>query len=196
MRKLLIAFTFAFPLLCFAQDEVKKFEIKSPGNVSGREYMQWWEHIQDSLRTYMIGKKAPLFTRTSIDSQSLDLEALKGKVVVLNFWYISCAPCRAEMPYLDKLAKEYKGKDVVFISFCSDVDAPIKEFLSKKPFAYTVMPTSKPQEIDYNISSFPTNIVIDKKGVIREYKMGAYAGKMNKLLIRELGDVIDKYLGE
>lgn len=196
MKKLLLVFIVALPLICPAQDEVRKFEYNPPENANNKEYMKWWEHFQDSLKNYMTGKKAPAFVRMTLDSQKVDLEALKGKVVVLNFWYIACPPCRAEMPYLNKLVKEYKGKEVVFISFCSDAAAPLRAFLEKEPFDYKIVPDCKPQGIAYNISSFPTNIVIDKNGVIREYKMGAYAGKMNKMLISELGEVIDKCLGE
>jgi thiol-disulfide isomerase/thioredoxin len=65
----------------------------------------------------LVGCEAPEFDVVAVDGKRLKLSALKGKVVVLNFWFIGCAPCIAELPALNKLVDEYKGEDVVFIAF-------------------------------------------------------------------------------
>jgi thiol-disulfide isomerase/thioredoxin len=57
---------------------------------------------------------APLVDRSSSRFQS-DLAAYKGKVVVINFWASWCGPCKAEMPALQQVSKEYAGKAVTFI---------------------------------------------------------------------------------
>lgn len=57
---------------------------------------------------------APLVERSPSRFQS-DLAAYKGKVVVVNFWASWCGPCKAEMPTLEQVSKEYAGKDVAFI---------------------------------------------------------------------------------
>jgi thiol-disulfide isomerase/thioredoxin len=56
----------------------------------------------------------PLVDRTSSRFQS-DLAAYKGRVVVINFWASWCGPCKAEMPALQQVSKEYAGKPVTFI---------------------------------------------------------------------------------
>jgi thiol-disulfide isomerase/thioredoxin len=194
MRKLILILLLLAPFVLFAQDEVKPYECKIPEGLENRESMKWFNDFQDKLAEYMTGKKAPAFQVMSVDSQYFDLAALKGKVVVLNFWYMSCPPCRAEIPYLDKVVKNYKRKDVVFISFCSDRADRVKELLAQKPFSYNVIGSSAEIQKLYNICSYPTNVVIDKQGVIRLFKQGAFMGKMNRIVVNELSDAIDQCL--
>ena len=59
---------------------------------------------------------APMFTRPRVDTAgSLSLAALRGKVVVLNFWQSYCAPCTKEASTLAMASKRWAGKDVVFV---------------------------------------------------------------------------------
>jgi thiol-disulfide isomerase/thioredoxin len=51
----------------------------------------------------------------TFDGQFLDSRNLLGKVVVLNFWYAGCPPCRAEMPDLAEIATDYEDKNVVVV---------------------------------------------------------------------------------
>lgn len=84
----------------------------------------------------LVGCKAPDFTVKTIDGETLSLEQLQGKVIVINFWFESCAPCIAELPALNRLREEYKSKDVVFIAFGKDDSQTIKDFLKRRDFKY------------------------------------------------------------
>ena len=53
---------------------------------------------------------------TTIDGEKYDTTSLKGKVVVLNFWFVDCPPCRKEIPELNKLVKKYDKKRHCFFS--------------------------------------------------------------------------------
>src|SRR5215210_3754645 len=64
----------------------------------------------------LIGKKAPQFNSNTISGKSFDLSLMKDTVVVLNFWFIQCKPCKAEIPYLNKLHDEFKGEKFKLIS--------------------------------------------------------------------------------
>jgi thiol-disulfide isomerase/thioredoxin len=65
----------------------------------------------EDLRRCLLGQEFPSFTASSITGRSFSLSDFKNKVVLLNFWVINCAPCAAEMPLLNELYKEYKGRD-------------------------------------------------------------------------------------
>lgn len=109
-------------------------------------------------------KLAPTFNTVSLGGERLDLSALKGKVVVLNFWYVACPPCRAEIPRLNQLVNDFKGKDVVFIAL--DAIKDLQTFLGKNPFKYHIVPDGETIAERFDIKMYPTHIIIDKQGKI------------------------------
>jgi len=74
------------------------------------------------------GTVAPNFIAKDLLGEMVDLNTLKGKVVLLNFWFINCPPCRMEMPDLNELKNEYKDQEVVFIGITFDQPNQINEF--------------------------------------------------------------------
>jgi len=66
-------------------------------------------------------KKIEMFQAHDIKGALVDIKSLKGKIVVLNFWFIRCPPCRMERPYLNELVDEYAGdSNIVFIAVSLD----------------------------------------------------------------------------
>jgi len=131
------------------------------------------------------GPVAPKFSVKSLDNQAFDLAKLKGKVVVLNFWFIGCAPCRVEMPHLNSLVKQYAAnKDVVFIGFATDDAQHLKQFLAKTPFAYHVVPEASALASKYGVGAYPSHIVIGRDGRISSQSAGGSADIDQSLKIR------------
>ncbi|HZD69603.1 MAG TPA: TlpA disulfide reductase family protein [Actinomycetes bacterium] len=78
----------------------------------------------------------PLVQRSAAQFQA-DLATLKGRVVVVNFWAEWCGPCRAEMPALEQVSKEYAGKPVVFVGVdSSDVRDSARKLLADLKVTY------------------------------------------------------------
>lgn len=120
----------------------------------------------------MNGTVAPSFELKDINGKKYALNDLKGKVVVLNFWFTACVPCAMEMPELNKLKEKYKGKDVVFLAIGLDKAEQVKSFLKEHTFDYTILCEGKNTSNDYRVSNFPTSMVIDRTGVIRYAQLG------------------------
>lgn len=121
----------------------------------------------------LIGVNAPDFTGKTVDGKTIRLSDLKGKVVVLNFWFIACAPCHAEAPALKKIAAQF-GKDVTFISIARETEDDLKKYVAGNSFFDTNI-ADKSSEINkgiYHVFGFPTTIVIDKQGKIKYYTLG------------------------
>jgi peroxiredoxin len=110
---------------------------------------------------------APEFAFKDLTGESFSLASLKGKIVVLNFWFTQCGGCIAEMAELNKLKHGYDGKDVVFLAITFDDADKIKTFLKKKKFEYAIIPDSKKTCNDYDIYGYPTSMVLDRNGVVR-----------------------------
>ncbi|QIL39679.1 TlpA family protein disulfide reductase [Pedobacter sp. HDW13] len=120
----------------------------------------------------------------------VDLGDLKGKVIFLNFWATWCPPCRAEMPSVNKLYKQFKDdKNVVFIFADADGDlGKSTRFMADRKYEMPVykVESNVPEEIFSGV--LPTTIIFDKQGRLSLRHEGAadYADKkivdfLNKL---------------
>ena len=109
---------------------------------------------------------APDFDVQTLEGKQLTTSDLKGKVVVLNFWFIGCAPCRVEMPGLNTLTDEFKDKDVVFIAFALDGAEALKDFLKEKRFDYQIVADASKIATLYGVKVYPTHIIVNQKGQI------------------------------
>ena len=115
----------------------------------------------------MLNKPAPDFELTDLQGSRWSLKQLRGKIVVLNFWFTSCAPCIQEMPALNELAREYDGKNVIFLALTFNSSEQIRTFQKKRVFNYTLLPNSGEVDKRYHIGNWPTSIVTDKEGDIK-----------------------------
>lgn len=111
------------------------------------------------------GMAAPAFSVKTLDGSNIDLATLKGKVVVLNFWFIACASCRAHQPKLNDLKAKFAGRDdVVFLAITADPSGDVKKYLAKERFDYAQATDSESILKAYRVSVFPKNIVVSKTG--------------------------------
>jgi peroxiredoxin len=109
----------------------------------------------------------PKFSFSGIDTATQSTESTAGKVVVLNFWFIACPPCVAEIPSLNAIANDFKGKNVVFIAPTFDSAAMVQKFVKTHPFKYKITTFGSAQPSIYFPEGkmiFPMNVVVDKRG--------------------------------
>lgn len=148
------------------------------------------QSFQTSLKAlnpnYFKGQTAKSFSIKDMNGNTYTNENLKGKVVVLNYWFIGCKPCVEEMPVLNQLVKKYKEKDVVFLAISHDSKSEIEKFLGNTQFDYQIIPDNTSMITDYHIMAYPDNMIIDTKSVIQ------YKGNLGKnFLFDFMSDYID-----
>lgn len=98
------------------------------------------------------------------DGNITSLEALKGKVIFMNFWATWCPPCIAEMPSIDKLHKDM-GDEVAFVMLSLDQDFELaKAFDKRKGYNMPIYAPASNLPPMYQSSAIPTTYVIDAKG--------------------------------
>ncbi len=116
---------------------------------------------------------APDITLQTIDGKVFDLNAYKGKVVLLDFWYISCYPCIMTLPELQKIAEHYDTSKVAVIGInVADDRDKIASFLGKRNITYINAFKGEETGKNYKIKAFPTLYIIDKKGLIVSHHEG------------------------
>lgn len=110
------------------------------------------------------GKPAPDFSVTSLNGNEFSISALKGKTIVLNFWFVDCPPCRREIPDLNELVSKYESDNIVFIAIALDKVDRLIEFLASSPLLYNVVPDGREISKLYSVRGYPANVVIDREG--------------------------------
>jgi thiol-disulfide isomerase/thioredoxin len=115
--------------------------------------------------------KAPALILKTLQGHKLNLSAYRGKVVLLNFWATWCPPCRAEMPDLIKMQREYRGRGlrVIGITYPPEVIGEVQAFVRKLGVNYPVALGAKETRALFSqAETLPLTIVIDREGNIRE----------------------------
>lgn len=131
---------------------------------------------------FPVGAKMEMFTAKDITGKKINPKELEGKTVVLNFWFIACPPCKAEIPELNKIVAGYStNPNVVFIAVCLDQSWEIKDFMKQIPFNYMQVADGRSYSDGFNVKSYPTNVVIDPKGIIRFSSSGYGMGTLKFL---------------
>lgn len=116
---------------------------------------------------------APDFRITTFDGHQISLQELAGKLVVMDFWATWCPACRESIPELRELARRYPDR-LVLISVSEDKsDAEWREFVSKHGMTWNQYRDSNNHILDsFNVHAFPTYLVIDGDGVIKQRFVG------------------------
>lgn len=108
---------------------------------------------------------APQISAETLAHGTFDLAELAGKPVVVNFWFPSCPPCRAEMPDLQEAYTEFKDRGVQFVGI-QQLGIDSKEdaitFLDEVGVEYPNIPDeSAAIQLEYKILSYPTTVFLD-----------------------------------
>ena len=117
------------------------------------------------------GKPAPNFTlKDVLQGKEYSLSQFKGKVVMINFFTFFCGPCRDEMPDLNKINNELKGKGLQTLGIALSSDPTQIRFLVKQlGLEYPVLIGNDKVSDDYgSISVVPTTVLIDKEGNVAQ----------------------------
>ena len=118
------------------------------------------------IRKNLNGTKISELELKDLNGTVYTLESLKGKVIVLNFWFTQCKPCVAEFPDLNELKAKFDSEKVVFFAVSWNDTATINTFMKNRRLDYTIIPNGN-KIIDYfKIPHYPYNVIIDQNGTV------------------------------
>ena len=165
-----------FPILLVGQDQ-SSFVEQINKCYSNPNFKDILYRIGNEKECYR-GLKFPDFELSSINGETISNQTIEGKVTVINFWFTACPPCLEEIPKFNRLINEInnrRNEEIVFIAPSSDDEETILKFLKQYgelrsiilPNALSFFRTTLASK-----SGFPTTIVVDKSGNIKEYHSG------------------------
>jgi peroxiredoxin len=105
------------------------------------------------------------FTLKDLHGRQWSLKALKGKVVLLNFWATWCPPCRREMPDLEALSKQFEAQGLVILSITDDDPEKVKSYIQKQNITYPVLlDAGSKLSKQFRIYGIPKSFLYDHDG--------------------------------
>ncbi len=171
-------------------DDLRQLYIQGHGSEQGFD-----THLGKLLTEALKGKlfPAPAFGITTMEGDSFTTEQLRGKVVVLNFWYIGCAPCTAELPDINRVVEAFKNhEDVLFLAVAQNSRKDLNIFLKKHRFSYRVVPDATAIHKLFGVNAHPTHVIIDRQGRILWRTSGSITfDELKPMVDRALTLVVD-----
>jgi thiol-disulfide isomerase/thioredoxin len=116
----------------------------------------------------------PPFTAPDLAGRQISTEALRGKVVLVNFWATWCPPCREEIPDLVALQRKYpEHLQIIGISQDSAPPSVVQQFAAARGMNYpTVMSTPEIEKLFPGVYALPTTFLIDREGRLAKKHIG------------------------
>lgn len=134
-------------------------------------------------------KMAPPFEVIAMDGTKFNLDAMGGRVVLIDFWATWCGPCNRELPHMKKIAKEFANDPLVIISVSWDSDeAKWKDFVAKNGMTWVqYRDADHSLSNQFGINAIPHYFTIDSDGVLTAEMLGEDSdveGKLKKLIAK------------
>ena len=142
-----------------------------------------------SMSQSMVKEPTPDFTLGLLGGGRLGYGEIKGRPVLINFFASWCLPCREEMPAIEKLAREYRPKGVVFLGVAvDDTEAKMRDFVSRYEVTFPVgLDAGAAIQKSFGVYGIPTTYFIGKQGIINYFHTGAVT---EELLRHELDKLL------
>jgi thiol-disulfide isomerase/thioredoxin len=140
----------------------------------------------------LVGRPAPDFKLRDLDGAETQLASLKGKAVLIDFWATWCGPCRMTMPKLNNLYKKFRKQEVVVMGIDENEDEQtVRDYIRKNRYEYPILlsPRGDATAESYFAHALPTLVLIDKNGVVADYKVG-YGSETEDMLRDDLSRML------
>ena len=130
------------------------------------------------------GEAAAPFELPDLDGKTVRMQDFKGKVVLLNFWGTTCAPCKLEIPWLIEFQREFGSEDfqVIAVSMYGERPEVLKPYVAEHQMEDLKVLIGNDQLMTtFGMAKFPTTFIVDKQG--RYY--ARYDGLINRPAVEE-----------
>jgi cytochrome c biogenesis protein CcmG, thiol:disulfide interchange protein DsbE len=137
------------------------------------------------------GSMAPEIGLKDMAGRAVSMRALKGKVVLVDFWASWCAPCREELPVLEALYKKYRGQGFEVVAVNQDQSADnVRKFLNSTPLSFSVVHDRGGSVASrYAPTKMPSSFILDRKGIVRHVHAGFRASE-RAALDKQIGALV------
>jgi len=178
----------------------KRISLKVKHNPSSDEVAYTWLDNNEKSKILKIAniekaiqknKQFPTLKLESLSGEYISIQGYEGKYVIINWWATGCAPCRKEIPGLNKLVEKFKlNQDIVFLSIAFDKRERLENYLKHNEFKYLQTLGDKGVSEIFG-ESFPVNIILNPEGMVTYYSKGGHENtyiEIDEELKRQMGN--------
>ncbi len=161
----------------------------SPDENDGQNAASLHDILKNKYYFLEIDKPMKDFEAEDLNGNKVKLSDYKGKIIFLNFWATWCPPCRAEMPHMEEFYSKYKDEDVVILAVNSTsvelkggtddkaAEKKVRSFIEEYGYTFPILLDRNDEAWKiYYQAGVPANYIIDKEGIVRYLKVGAFSG--------------------
>jgi TonB family protein len=129
-------------------------------------------------RVDLVGRDAITFALQDLDGKQVDLQSLKGKVTLLDFWASWCGPCVRELPHIEKLHRDFKDRGLVVLGVNNEEADVARAFVKNKGYTFTsLVDEGREVAMKYGVSGIPHVFVIGREGKVKWHALGYGPGR-------------------
>jgi thiol-disulfide isomerase/thioredoxin len=166
-------------------DEIDKSLLEKKFENLRKKYssITYSENQKNELKPLENGEAAPDFKgKLYPGNEEIKLSDYQGKMVILDFWYMSCYPCIKAIPHISELRSKYGNKGLIILGLNIDSDEKrekrLPDFIQINNMNYPIVFIDKDVPKSYNVAGYPTFYIIDKQGKIL-FSQSGYSENMN-----------------
>lgn len=169
--------------------QTRSIEPGGASPVTDRPEAQQQPRVEDATRPL-----APAFELKTPSGDTIRLEDLRGRVVVLDFWGTWCLPCKLSSPLVQKLHEDYEGKPVTVLGLAvreRDLSKP-QEYMDENGYTYAILLEADAVASEYRVRAYPSFVVIGPSGELLHMARGFHPENNNPF--EQIREIIDQQL--
>lgn len=134
-----------------------------------------------------VGQKAPDFTLSDPEGNTVALKDLSGQVVMLNFWSAACPPCREEMPHMQAVYDELKEQGFTILAVnVNDHPVLAGNFMQENGYTFPWVKDDLTVSRLYEVQFIPKTVMIDGRGIMRQIIVGPVSKDQLREMVMKL----------
>ena len=146
-----------------------------------------YKNVGHGSANYAIGSTMQDFTVVDTDGNVHTLSKIlqEKQLVVLNFWFVGCGPCREEFPYFETAHQRYGDQIQILAMNHIDDESSIRELQDRMGLTFPMISENLGMQEGFGISAYPTTVIINSSGVIISIRVGSFPNEAEFLQMLE-----------
>ncbi|WP_276483128.1 TlpA family protein disulfide reductase [Paraflavitalea pollutisoli] len=168
--------------------------VRQPDNLANKQFLEGYtlQQPKEEKPAYLtlLGKPAPAFQLTGLHGGETSLASMAGKVILLDFWAVWCAPCIESLPKVNAIQEKYKSKGLEVVGILTDTSQTeaARRLLTIRKIAFRQLMSNGDIEKQFKAAGIPHYVLIDRKGTVSYVQAGFIEVALQEAITKALAE--------